>query len=160
MLQIKVRSKKYNCDLSLEHKVTVIIGDSGRGKTQLVKALRDRSGGYKVDYNQSIKVVVLEDDNWKHLLTSYNEVPLFIVDDCDFVFTEEFGRMFNSLCDCYLIAITRTQNRVKKIDEASSIPVSNDAVYEMIADGIEHKIVSAMSSTSNIVIPKENFNLI
>lgn len=137
MLQIEVRSKKYNCDLTLDRKVSVIIGNSGRGKTQLVKAIRDTSGGYKVKYNQNVEVIVLEDNNWKQLLTSsYDNIPLFIVDDCDFPFTKEFNEIFNSLGECYLVIIARTQYCTYK---SNTSIVS--AVYEMIAKGIEHRII-------------------
>lgn len=83
MLSIEVRNKRYNCDLVLKHKVSVIKGDSGTGKTWLTKALVDISGGYKVTYSQRVTPVLLNEREWEHQLTGdYNDTPLFIVDDC------------------------------------------------------------------------------
>lgn len=141
MLSIEVRNKRYNCDLVLKHKVSVIKGDSGTGKTWLTKALIDISGGYKVAYNQRVTPVLLNEREWKHqLICNYESTPLFIVDDCDFVFTKEFGSVFNRIGICYLILIMRTSVRMDKLERMNTISVSGDAVYNFVANGIEHTI--------------------
>ena len=95
----------------------------------------------RVRYNQNVEVVVLEDNNWKQLLTSsYDNIPLFIVDDCDFPFTREFYEVFNFLGECYLVIIARTQYHTDKSNRMCSTPIVN-AVYEMIDKGIEHRII-------------------
>lgn len=143
MLSIEVRNKRYNCDLVLKHKVSVIKGDSGTGKTWLTKALIDISGGYKVTYSQRVTPVLLNEREWEHQLTGdYNNAPLFIVDDCDFVFTKEFGSMFNHTGICYLILIIRTSTRVGKLERMNTISVSGDAIYNFVANGIEHTITA------------------
>lgn len=143
MLSIEVRNKRYNCDLVLKHKVSVIKGDSGTGKTWLTKALIDISGGYKVTYSQRVTPVLLNEHEWEHQLTGdYNDTPLFIVDDCDFVFTKEFGSMFNHTGICYLILIIRTSTRVGKLERMNTISVSGDAIYNFVANGVEHTITA------------------
>lgn len=143
MLSIKVRNKRYNCDLVLKHKVSVIKGDSGIGKTWLTKALIDVSGGYKITYSQKVTPVLLNEREWEHQLTGiYENTPLFIVDDCDFVFTKEFGGVFNHIGMCYLILIIRTSMRVDKLERMNTISVSGDAIYNFVANGIEHTITA------------------
>lgn len=141
MLSIEVRNKKYNCDLTLKHKVSVIKGDSGTGKTWLVKSLIDSSGGYKVKYNQKVTPVLLNVREWKQQLVSeYTYTPLFIVDDCDFIFTKEFGNTFNSIGECYLLLIVRSSVRVSKLERMNTISISGDSVYNFVSNGIEHTI--------------------
>lgn len=149
MLSIKVRNKRYNCDLMLKHKVSVIKRDSGTGKTWLTKALVDISGGYKVTYSQRVTPVLLNEREWEHQLTGgYESTPLFIVDDCDFVFTKEFGSMLNRVGICYLILIIRTSARVDKLERMNTISVSGDAVYNFVANGIVHTIIPSIDSKS------------
>ena len=141
MLSIEVRNKRYNCDLVLKHKVSVIKGDSGTGKTWLTKALIDISGGYKITYSQRITPVLLNEREWEHQLTgSYESTPLFIVDDYDFVFTKEFGSMFNHIGICYLILVIRTSMQVDELERMNTVSVNGDAVYNFVANGIEHTI--------------------
>lgn len=141
MLSIEVRNKRYNCDLVLKHKISVIKGDSGTGKTWLTKALVDISGGYKVTYSQIVIPVLLNEREWEHqLIGDYKDTPLFIVDDCDFVFTKEFGNIFNTIGICYLILIIRTSVRIDKLERMNTISVSGDAIYNFVANGIEHTI--------------------
>lgn len=142
MLSIEVRNKRYNCDLTLKHKVSVIKGDSGTGKTWLTKALADVSGGYKVTYSRQVTPVFLNAHEWEHQLTGeYEHTPLFIVDDCDFVFTKEFGNLFNATGVCYLILIIRASVRVDKLERMNTISISGDAIYDFVSDGIEHTII-------------------
>ena len=160
MLDIKVRNKKFNCDITLKHKVSIFIGDSGEGKTYFVKALLDISGGYKVSLSESIHVELLKADNWKiRLNDKYDKTPLFIVDDDDFGFTKEFGEIFNKLGECYLIIISRANfdsnknvDRRDKLNKMNTISVDGDSFYKFVAHGIEHTIVSGVSYV-NIQLP-------
>ena len=143
MLQIEVRNKRYNCDLTLRHKVSVFKGDSGVGKTWLVKALMDPAGGYKVKYSQPVIPVLLNVREWQYQLSNdYKGIPLFIADDCDFVFTKEFGELFNKAGICYLMLMARTSANVDKLNKMNTISVSGDAVYNFVSNGIEHSIVA------------------
>lgn len=143
MLQIEIRNKRYNCDLTLRHKVSVFKGDSGVGKTWLVKALMDPAGGYNVKYSQPVIPVLLNVREWQYQLSNdYKGIPLFIADDCDFVFTKEFGELFNTVGICYLILMVRTSANLDKLSKMNTISVSGDAVYNFVSNGIEHSIVA------------------
>ena len=113
MVRIEVQNKRYNCDLTLKHKVSVFIGDSGVGKSWFVKALMDESNGYKVNYSIPVHAVELNGRDWDVQLNGiYNTTPLFIADDCDFVFSIVFCNIFISIEMCYLIIIARTVSRL------------------------------------------------
>lgn len=120
MLNISVRNKKYNCDITLEHKVTIITGDSGRGKTLLVKSLTDLSGGYKVTYSEPVKVYELTERTWKDILLSeHKEKALLIIDECDFARTAEFCNTFSRVENCYLMCMIRSDDITKLFNDLS-----------------------------------------
>lgn len=138
-LNIFITSKKYNCTLSLSHKVSVLIGDSGRGKSNIPIALKDTSGAYKVNINKDIDIRVLEPNNWKYLLSAdIDKLTLFVIDDYDFMFVNEFGSTFNKLKNCYLLLICKAYSSVSLIKRLSCISVDSNAIYEFIGNGIEH----------------------
>lgn len=141
MVRIEVQNKRYNCDLTLKHKVSVFIGDSGVGKSWFVKALMDESNGYKVNYSIPVHAVELNGRDWDVQLNGkYNTTPLFIADDCDFVFTKEFGKNFNRIEKCYLIIIARTERRLSKLNKMNNISIDADSIYNFVSYGKEHSI--------------------
>lgn len=147
MLSITVRNKRFNCDICLEHKVSIFTGNLGVSKTCFVKALLDESGAYKVECSTPIQVELLSARNWEtRFSSSYNCIPLFVVDDKDFVFTKEFGEQFNKLDNCYLIIISRVDYRRKNV-----ICATNNSVYEFVADGINHKIIPKINFADTLM---------
>lgn len=83
-IRISVYNKRYQCDFELQHKVSVVVGESGRGKTVLVKALSDHSGAYKVSLSdERFRVIVLAIRDYEAQLSFYKRAScIFIVDDC------------------------------------------------------------------------------
>lgn len=133
MLEIEMDSKKFKCSLKLNHKVSVFIGDSGSGKTWFVRNIFDPYIGPRVKYSENVSPVLLNSREFHNQLSGeYNGTPLFIVDDDDFVYTKEFGELFNKTGKCYLIMVVRT--------EVNVLPICADAIYKFKADGIKHYI--------------------
>lgn len=149
MLSISVKSKRFNCDITLDHKVSVFIGDSGVGKTWFVNAIFNDILGCKVDYSESIIPVYLNKRELRNqLLGTYEDsLPLFIVDDNDFVFTKEFGETFNQVGKCYLILIVRTEVNINRLCLMNTISIDADSVYKFISNGVEHTTIPVNMKT-------------
>lgn len=144
MLDIAVRSKKYNCDISIEHKVSIILGDSGVGKSLFVKAVTDVSGAYKVQVSEPFKFQLLTLKTWEDVLVSSlskNENYIFLVDDEDFVFSRRFGEVYAQTKSSYFIFIVRTQVSEYDLEHWNGIAISAKAIYQFEKDGKEHRIV-------------------
>lgn len=141
MLRIDIKSKKFNCNICLVHKVSVFTGNSGEGKTQFVKALQDTSGAYHIQFSEKVHVVNLSHHDWEYqLATEYKDTPLFIADDCDFVLKKEFGNALNKLDKCYLIIIGRALSRIDSGGKTNNLFIDADAVYEFVGIGVDHMI--------------------
>ena len=150
MLDVVVRSKRYNCDFQLAHKASVFLGDSGTGKTKLVEALTDASGGYSISTSKDCKFIKLTSNSWVELLewSAGKENYVYIVDDDDFIFTEEFGKLYKNIDNSYFIFIVRATYIKDKCDVSDRISIPFDAIYEFTADGINHSIVPSSKNAS------------
>lgn len=112
MISIDVTSKKYDCHIDLHQKLTVIVGDSGKGKTVFFKAVTDNSGAYKVNLsdNRYSIIALSEGFGWESTLNDYisnNKKCIFVIDDEDFVITDKFSSYVKNITDCYFIVINR-----------------------------------------------------
>lgn len=146
-MDIKIVSKRFNCDVSLNHKITIFIGDSGVGKTQFVKALTDKSGAYKVSMSEDYKVYKLTRDSWYFIMDGIEatqEKSILIVDDEDFVFKNEFANKFKHNKSSYLIIVGRTNIIQDRIESWNNLPVATNALKEFIGEGKEHRIIDAL----------------
>lgn len=109
---IKISNRHIAYDLVIERNITIIKGDSGTGKTNLIKMLRsylDRgvSSGIKVNTNiKSYEVLEIRTD-WKSVLSNNPDTIYFVDEGVDYVLTKEF---YNLLCSTgsYLVCINRS----------------------------------------------------
>lgn len=158
MLEINVSSKKYNCNIKLFEKLTCIIGDSGRGKTIFTKAVKDSSGAYKVSISdQRYRIVVLDNDNWDLLMqniNSSNKKVIYVIDDCDFIITDLFSKLYSKDTSSFFVIINRFNNF--STSSLSRLPFSVNETYRFMADGKEHylekyyKLNNSYLSTTNL----------
>ena len=109
---IKIRNRHIAYDLVIERNITIIKGDSGTGKTNLIKMLRsylDRgnSSGIKVSTNiKSYEVLEIRTD-WRSVLSDNPDTIYFADEGIDYVLTNEF---YDLLCSTgsYLVCINRS----------------------------------------------------
>ena len=151
-LCIDIESNRFKCHIELLHRISVIIGDSGVGKTAFVRALLDTSGGYKVKYNQRIRVVLLTESVLSLLseVGSLKERTLFIVDDDDFILSAEAGEIISTVTNAYFVFIVRTTKFDRGIRTQNHFSISGDAVYCFVKDGKDHRLIKALySDTEN-----------
>ncbi len=162
MLDIVVRSKKYNCDLALEHKVSVILGDSGVGKSLFVKAVTDVSGAYKVQVSQSFRFQLLTSQTWEDILlvaADKKEPYIYLVDDEDFIFSKRFGELYSRITTSYFVLIVRTQILEDDLVHWNGISISAKAIYQFEKDGRNHKVVPMNKYNIHTVEGTENVDL-
>lgn len=142
MISISVRSKKYDCDITLRQKVTVVRGHSGRGKTVFTKAVADDSGAYSIDISdKSYEFVVLYPKNWYDAVEAgilKRKKRIYVIDDSDFFISRSFAHLFVQDELSFYIII----NRFESVNPVSTntIPYSVNEIYEFCADGKSHTI--------------------
>lgn len=154
MVELSVDSKKFKCNLTLNYKVTFIVGDSGVGKTQLTKRLSSkRSGGISIECTQGFTPLVFTADHFSTYLkrakdsvaegkykgvSEYwkSEFPLsgyiIVIDDEDFISSHDFADFYNHDKENYYVFISRVH--------LSSINYSVSEVYKMVKDGVFHHL--------------------
>ena len=109
VLEIQTPKMKYS--LSLEKKITVILGCSGSGKSNFVKLCKQIMGSRRslVKSNYRGRVIVLNsyDDCWENKISAVKDC--FIVADggCDFIKCSRFAEVV-SHSDNYFILVTRS----------------------------------------------------
>ncbi len=144
-LTIEVKSKLVNYKLEIEHKVTVITGHSGIGKSLFTSAVTDRTGIYKVyvslpNYIFSVIDSVYWEDDYRAAINdsmdSSNKARIFIFDDVDFIKTDYFSKIFSEDKRNFYIFINRFDSLEEK--SLSRVPFSIYAIYNFITDGRNH----------------------
>lgn len=130
-IKISVSNRNLKYDFEIKRKITVIQGDSGTGKTTLLRLIEDYSNFYPnsgIELSCSHKCLVMPVN--KEL--AYSEIPkhhesvLFFDENASYVKTREFAELlFNS--DCYFVIITR--------DDLATLPVSIEEIYTMTSSG-------------------------
>lgn len=143
-VEIKVESKRYNCRITIKEKVTFIKGESGVGKSLLTRYISEQTSAVKMYVSNNYDLVVLNNGMFqtfvkrasrkigstsKKDLEKYWSVEdnfpvldsIIIIDDEDFVISEEFSAWFNSDKSNYYIIINRSHisnigNSVEEIE--------------------------------------------
>lgn len=160
---IKVESKREYYEFDLKRKVTVIRGESGRGKSSFVSAATDTSGAYKKYYSaKGFVYQELTGENWADVLSGFinlNKRYIFLIDDEDFVVTSTFSDLYMRDTHNYYIIINR--HAVKDFRSLSQIPFAVDSVYDFKTSGRKHwlephyKIDSVYQSAYDVVVTED-----
>lgn len=140
-LKVKISSKKVNFEFELTSKVTIIRGNSGRGKSVLTKAFSDGSGAYKVSLSDpSFIKTVLHGESWYSTISNAIEVGksrhIFIIDDEDWFNTHEFGGLLSRDTLSLYVIINRFDTI--NLSKVSSIDFSIYDMYDLKTNGKNH----------------------
>ena len=140
-IEIKITSKRYDCDITLRERVTVIVGDSGVGKTCFAKALLNRGQVYTISLSApEYDCCILTPETWESVLKVDIldcKKRIYVIDDADYMFTEAFAKLYVQIKQCYFIFITRLEVS-KEVYRWSMLPFSGKEVYEFRAVGRHH----------------------
>lgn len=155
-IDISVKSKKYNCFMHLDEKISFVLGESGKGKTVFTRlALDSYNTGVDINVSNGFELVVLTGAIFRDFLRKANKhissgkykdlneywsdsmnfpysESVIIVDDNDFITSREFACFVNADKYNYYLLINRTQ--------LSELGYSIDAVFEFKANGKEHSL--------------------
>lgn len=155
MYKIEIADTRCKYIIELKSKASVVIGDSGVGKTtfvELIRSRRDRAVLFNTTDNR--RIVILQQDTWQDVLAmqEINQQPtLYIIDDMNFIFTVEFARLYKRVKKSYFLFFVRGElygnNRLTK---CTTIPISSYSIYTLSYDGKQHalKCVSEDFETS------------
>ena len=122
--------------LEFNRKVTIILGDSGIGKTKVIELIKNSSRYSHIQLHSDLssKVIALDFySDWKILIEHAEKDTIFIADeDCTFVNERDFSRLVND-SECYFIFITR--------EPKGSLGYSYKDIYTLRCSGKYHESV-------------------
>ena len=124
-VSIKVRDKRNSYSFVLRRNITILSGDSGRGKTTLYEMIADyneygKASNVKISCDRN--VVALGGSNWQESLEKTNDSVIVIDEDNKFIRSEEFADAVKNSSNYFLI-ITRSY--------LEQLPYSVDEIYEI-----------------------------
>lgn len=143
MIEISVSSRKFNFSMQITKKITVIRGDSGKGKTMFYNAVADISGAYQIRVSDSAyKLVAVPKADWYDYLDMSIQAKrrcIYVIDDESYIKTKEFSKLVKQDTFSFYILINRFVNLLPI--NLGGLPYAVGDVYRMLANGIMHKLV-------------------
>lgn len=106
-IRLAAHSNTYKCELEFKHRINIIIGDSGVGKTSLVEIFATE--GAVKDRESTYPVLPADISNYEAIFIG-GENQIIIMDDICAVETEEFAKLVEENLvpkNLYLIIISR-----------------------------------------------------
>lgn len=142
MIKIDIRSERYNFSMTLNQKITVIRGDSGKGKSKLTKAIESASKAYKIKVSDERYTLVVPPsyrDEWFKSISrdiEHADKRIYVIDDADYVFDKRFYELFNKDKNSFYVIINRfTRFETKSL---GGLSFCIDEVYSFVANGKNH----------------------
>lgn len=129
---ISIISRKASYHLVLERKVSILKGNSGTGKSSLIRLISEyleygKKSGVKVAVDSSASLGVLTNSSdWETVLSTVKNRVLFVDEDVDYIYTEAFQKELWG-ADCYVVIISRS-------GMFTGIPYAIFGIYELITE--------------------------
>ena len=129
---ISVSSRKAVYHLELERKISVIKGNSGTGKSSLIRLISEyleygKQSGVKISADSSVSFVVLTNtSDWPEILSSAHDTILFIDEDVRYLYSESFQKQLWK-ADCYAVIVSRS-------GLFTALPYSIFGIYELVTE--------------------------
>ena len=123
--KISVKNNRNNYSFLLRRNLTILRGESGRGKTTLFEMIRDynrfgKESGVSISCNKEL--VIVEGDRWEEIISANPDKIIVIDEDSRFIRSRDFADMVRGSDNYYLII---TRNYLEQL------PVSVDEIYEL-----------------------------
>lgn len=129
---VSVTSRKASYRLELERKISVLKGNSGTGKSSLIRLILEhleygKQSGVKISVDSSVSLAVLTNiSDWPKILSSVHDTVLFIDEDVRYLYGESFQRDLWE-ADCYAVIVSRS-------GMFTALPYSIFGVYELVTE--------------------------
>ncbi|MBR1684716.1 MAG: hypothetical protein IJ708_06220 [Clostridia bacterium] len=127
---ISITSRKATYHLELERKITVLKGNSGTGKSSLIRLVSEyleygKQSGIKLTTDTSVSLSVLTNhSDWEEMLSSVHDTLLFIDEDVRFLYSVTFQKQLWK-ADCYAVIVSRS-------GRFTALPYSIFGIYELV----------------------------
>lgn len=122
---VRVRNSRNEYIFELKRNITVLCGDSGKGKTTLFEMISEynrfgKKSGVSVSCDREI--VAIDGADWENEIEKCSECIIVIDEDSEFIRSYDFARAVKN-SDNYYLLITRNY--------LSGLPYSVDEIYEL-----------------------------
>ncbi len=128
--ELSITSRRAEYRLELERKISVIKGNSGTGKSSLIRLISDylelgKDSGIRVHISSSAGMLVLTNSSdWESILPSLSNTILFLDEYVRYLYTEAFQRELWT-ADCYAVIVSRS-------GQFSALPFAVAGIYELV----------------------------
>lgn len=139
---ISITSRKASYHLELERKISVLKGNSGTGKSSLIRLISEyleygKQSGVKLSVDSSASLAVLTNtSDWSEILSSVHDAVLFIDEDVRYLYSESFQRELWD-ADCYSVIVSRS-------GRFTALPYSIFGIYEFVTEKREMGTATTM----------------
>ena len=129
---ISITSRKATYRLELERKISVLKGNSGTGKSSLIRLISEyleygKQSGVKLLTDPVVSLSVLTNtSDWSEILASVHDTVLFIDEDVRYLYSESFQRELWA-ADCYAVIVSRS-------GRFAALPYSISGIYELVTE--------------------------
>lgn len=126
---LEIESRRVIYQLSLERKVTVIKGNSGTGKTSMIRILSDyvelgKDSGVHIRKSSDYDIKILENrTDWHQELEQAHNCIMFVDEDVRYLYDKNFQSVFQG-ADCYIVIISRS-------GMFQQLPYAISSIYEL-----------------------------
>lgn len=155
---INIISRKAEYHLELERKITVIKGDSGTGKSSMIRLISQylelgRDSGVKLTVSSSAKIQVLTNmSDWYQVLEGMENTILFIDENVRCLYDENFQRaLWNA--DCYAVIVSRS-------GMFTALPYAVLSIYELQTKQNGKTTVTSMYRLYENQVSENNYDLV
>lgn len=129
---ISIASRKAIYHLELERKISVLKGNSGTGKSSMIRLIAEyleygKQSGVNLSTDSMVSLSVLTNNSeWSEILKSVHDTVLFIDEDVRYLYSESFQRELWS-ADCYAVIVSRS-------GRFTALPYSIFGIYELVTE--------------------------
>ena len=127
---ISITSRKATYHLELERKISLLKGNSGTGKSSLIRLISEyleygKQSGLKLSTDSNVSLTVMTNSaDWSEILSSAHDTVLFIDEDVHYLYDESFQRELWR-ADCYAVIVSRS-------GRFTALPYSIFCIYGLV----------------------------
>ena len=123
--QIRVKNNRNSYSFELRRNITILRGESGRGKTTLFDMIYEynrfgKNSGVAVSCDREL--IALAGDDWETIIDKHPGTIIVIDEDSQFIRSKDFARVLRE-SDNFFLLITRNY--------LAELPISVDEIYEL-----------------------------